>query len=168
MDFTQSAAIVGGMYAAFKWVYEYSQKLKWEKNKFLLERFEVFNAKESVKKMHKFLDWNSSYTEFGDKRYLVDDVIMFNALETHKNKKTYTALEFMLREVFDEYFDSLNELVLLAKAGMIDEKNLRLFLKYWLQIMNGTKKSKKQEFLMQLEEYISFYGYDNVHEFIYM
>ncbi len=44
-------AIIAGV----KWVYEYTKQLKWEKNKYLIDRLDLFKNKEHVKIVHKLL-----------------------------------------------------------------------------------------------------------------
>ena len=58
---TLGVAVVTGV----KWVYEYTKKLTWDKNKFLLERYEKFKSKESTKSMQLLLDWNKILIENG-------------------------------------------------------------------------------------------------------
>ena len=51
--------LIAGLATTLRWVWEYSQNRKFEKNKFLLERIEKFNSLPSTQKMQKLLDWNS-------------------------------------------------------------------------------------------------------------
>jgi len=141
---TLGIAVVTGV----KWVYEYTKKLTWDKNIFLLERFEKFKSKETTKAMHLILD------------------MLFESFETHDVKKTFTQDESVLRKMFDEYFDDLNEFRLLSETGIISEKNYRLYMKYWFQILNGEKLSKKQRLRDQIKKYMNYYGFEELYEFI--
>jgi hypothetical protein len=71
-----------------------------------------------------------------------------------------------LRNSFDEYFDKLTEFIILAESGMISEKNLRIFLNYWFNILNGNKKSKSSKIVSQFKNYMLFYGYEKLYNFI--
>jgi hypothetical protein len=56
--------------------------------------------------------------------------------------------------MFDEYFDDLNELRLLSETGLINEKNFRLFMKYWFEILSGKKSNKSKKVLLQIKSYL--------------
>lgn len=158
--------MITGVIAGAKWVYEYVKKINWEKNKFLLERIDIFKKRDSVQKMQLLLDWNEVIIEFDGKKVLVSDDHLLEALETHDVKHSFTDVEVKLRNIFDDYFDSFNELILLAKIGLIDEDNLRVLLKYWIEIINGTKNSKSPEFIFKIKRYMRFYDYGSLLEFI--
>jgi hypothetical protein len=160
-------AVILAALAAAKWLYEYSHKLRWERSKFLLERIQEFKQKPHVKVMHTLLDWNSVSLEIGGSQVHIDDEILAGALQTHDKKNRYSSLEFDLRSVFDAYFDDLSELILLKKTGLVREKELLLYIRYWIDIMNGNKKSKKTELVDLLKNYLIFYGYQELHDFVY-
>lgn len=151
---------------SIKWVYEYSNKLKWEKNKFLLDRLEIFLNDKNTKNIHLILDWNKIKVNDGQETYLMDDDILFEAIQTHDIKHKFDKTEIFLRNSFDEYFDKLTEFIILAESGMISKKNLRVFLNYWFSILNGNKKSKSSKIINQFKKYMAFYGYDKLYSFI--
>jgi hypothetical protein len=158
--------ILTGVSAVAKWVYEYTRKLKWEKNKFLLERIDIYKKKESVQKMHLLLDWNEILIDFDGERKMINDDDLLEALVTHDLKNKFTTTEVKLRGIFDDYFDSFYELVLLSEIGLIDAKNLRLLLKYWIEIIDGKKNNKPDEFVFKIKKYMRFYGYNELLNFI--
>ena len=159
-------SIVGGLTAASKWIYEYSNKLKWDKNKFLLEQIENFENKESTKIAETLLDWNGTEITIEGKSFYVDDKLLLDALTTHDLKNKFSTEEFLIRGVFDEYFDNLTRLVILSKTKLISEDNLILFLEYWFEILSGQKENKDKKVLEQIERYLDFYGYNTLLEFI--
>jgi hypothetical protein len=155
---TLGAAVITGV----KWVYEYTKKLTWDKNKFLLERYEKFKSKESTKAMHLLLDWNKITISLDGNPMKVDDEMLFQSFQTHNNKTSFTKDEAALRKMFDEYFDDLNEFRLLSETGLISEKNFRLFMKYWFEILSGKKSNKSKKVLNQMESYMKYYGYNDL------
>lgn len=159
-------AIISGIVLAFKWIYEYSKNRKFEKNKFLLDRIEKFYALKSVSQINKILDWNAIQIEMGGNLIPVTDEIVMQSLITHDKKSEFTEVEVYLRGIFDEYFDELNELIILSKCDLIDSNNLRKFLIYWVKILNGQKKYKPSEFTKVIDEYLVYYNYDEVRKFI--
>lgn len=159
--------LIAGVSAAGKWIWEYSQQRKFEKSKFLLERIEEFNSFEEVKVVNKLLDWNSIKIKYNEIEYKINDKILIEALITHNLKSEFNPTEVMIRNLFDFYFDKLNELIILRDCGLVDEKNLRRFLKYWISIMNGSKNSKSKILISRIENYLIFYGYTDVHKFLF-
>lgn len=151
---------------SIKWVYEYSNKLKWEKNKFLLERLESFFKDKNTQNIELVLDWNKIKIENNGIEHKINDEILFEALQTHNIKNSFDSTELYLRNAFDDYFDKLTEFIILAESGMISEKNLRKFLQYWVEILNGKKKSKSKKLVDQFSKYLEYYGYDKLKNFI--
>jgi hypothetical protein len=157
--------LIAGLATSLKWVWEYSQSRKFEKNKFLLERIEKFNNLESTQKVQKILDWNSISIEINDVKVKVDDGILVESLKTHDQKISFDSTEVYLRQIFDDYFTGITELIILSNTGLVDKRNLKKFLKYWIDILNGKKKNKPESFVKTIENYLKFYGYTEVLEF---
>ena len=154
--------LVSAVAVGLKWVLDYSETKKWEKNKFLLDRLEQFEMLDSTKKIHKMLDWNKCKID-GE---TITDEILISSLGTHNNRSTFTLTESKIRSLFDEYFDNLNKLIVLCETGLVDEKNLRIYLKYWFDIISGDKRNKPKEFITKLHSYLDFYDYDKVLTFL--
>jgi hypothetical protein len=117
--------------------------------------------------VNKLLDWNSIKIKYNEIEYKINDKILIEALITHNLKSEFSPTEVMIRNLFDFYFDKLNELIILRDCGLVDEKNLRRFLKYWISIMNGSKNSKSKILISRIENYLIFYGYTDVHKFLF-
>jgi hypothetical protein len=158
--------LIAGLVTSLKWVWEYSQSRKFEKNKFLLERIEKFNNLESTEKVQKILDWNSIKIEINDVSVKVDDSIILEALKTHDQKASFDSTEVYLRQIFDDYFTGITELIILSNTGLVDKRNLKKFLKYWVDILNGNKRNKPEIFVQTISNYINFYGYEEVSKFL--
>jgi hypothetical protein len=157
---------VTGVAAGMKWVYEYSQSRKFEKNKFLYEKISGLDDLENTKFVKKMLDWNKFKIKDGQDIHFITDDILIEALTTHDKKKQFNPTEVWVRAQFDEYFDNVNELIILSECGLIDRNNLKRMLKYWIDILNGTKKVKRKQFSIQIQNYLSYYGYHDVAAFI--
>ena len=76
--------ILSAIAAVFKWIYEYTNKLRWEKNKFLLDQIEKFQSLESTQLMEKLLDWNSISVEIKGTHYKITDEILLEAFKGYK------------------------------------------------------------------------------------
>lgn len=158
---------ITALIAALKWIYEYSQKLRWEKSKFLLEMMGEFNQIESTQFCQKALDWNAFEYEFDGIKYTITDNVLFEALQTHDKKHSFTRLEMHIRGMFDEYFDGLTEFLILSKCGLIKKGDFREFMSYWIGILNGSRKSKEGKIVLQFGVYMKFYGFDKLDVFLY-
>lgn len=166
MSIEEKITIAIALITGIKWVYEYTKKLSWDRNKFLLERYEKFKSKESTKAMQLILDWNAITVELNGVNIRVTDEMFYESLQTHDVRQTFTVNEARLRKLYDEYFDDLNEFRLLAESGLISEKNYRLFMEYWFKIITGEKESKSPRVIKQLEHYLKFYGYSDLYTFM--
>jgi hypothetical protein len=151
---------------SIRWVWEYSQSRKFEKNKFLLERYEKFSNLESTKKVEKLLDWNKITLNINNSEIIVDDSFLVESLKTHNQKAKFDFNEVYIREIFDEYFNGLTELIILSKTGLIDKKNLKKFTKYWVEIINGKNKNKPEVFVETINNYLEFYKFSEIIKFI--
>ena len=158
--------LIAGVATTLKWVWEYSQSRKFEKNKFLLERIEKFNSLSSTQKMQKLLDWNAIKIELDGVSTKVDDVDLIEALKTHEQKMSFDSSEVLIREIFDDYLTGLTELIILSETGLVDQKNLKRFLKYWVSILNGTKQNKPKSLVETFQRFIDYYGYSEVSDFL--
>ena len=159
---------VGGMLgASFKWVYEYSKSLKWQKNKFLIEQLDSFKQLESTKAMETILDWNAAKVTFEDKKIYVNDDLLKESLYTHDIKKKFTTDEFVIRDIIDSYFDSLTRFVLFCEHGLVPKESLILQMNYWFNILKGnTSKSKSREIVEMFDKYMEYYGWCSKPQFI--
>lgn len=161
-NFLYITAIITSM----KWVYEYSNKLNWDRNKFLIDRLESFMNDKNTQNVQMMLDWNRINIYDGDIKYEIDDQILFEALQTHDEKNSFDKTELYIRKAFDEYLDGLTEFVILSESKMVNEKNLRSFLSYWIKILNGQKKNKPKKLSNQFSKYLEFYEFDKLKKFI--
>lgn len=159
-------AVFGSIVAAGKWIYEYSAKNKWEKNKFLLEQLEKFEYREETKVVELILDWNIRRVIYQGKEYIVNDAILYDALSTHNVKSSFNTTEVFIRNIFDDYFENLTKFVFMSKVGLIDEKNFRLFMDYWFGIISGKRNSKSKELREQIHKFMNYYGYNDLLDFI--
>jgi hypothetical protein len=159
---------VGGMVgASFKWVWEYTKSQTWQKNKFLIEQLDAFKSLDSTKAMETILDWNAAKISYGDKKVFVTDELLKEAIYTHDIKKKFTNDEFIIRDIIDEYFDSLTRLVMLCEQNLVPKESLILQMRYWFNILKGnTDRSKSREIVDMLNQYMEYYGYTELREFL--
>lgn len=158
--------LVGFLIATLKWIYEYSEKLKWDRNKFLLDELERFHNLETTQNAEILLDWNGITINSNNEKIYVNDDILFESLQTHNIKHKFSVEEVKLRALFDDYFDNFTKLILMCKSKLLPEKNFRMFMKYWIDILSGDRKNKPQKVHNQIKTYLEFYGYHEIIKFI--
>lgn len=159
-------SLVGALAASFKWIYEYARKSKWERNAFLIGQIEKFQDLESTQTMEKILDWNSVTLILDGREFFIDDYMLLEALKTHDVKHKFSKGESRLRGIFDDYFDNLTKFIFMSEVGLIDRENLTLFLEYWFKILSGESKSKSVKIVEAIRNYLEFYGYETLIEFL--
>jgi len=152
--------IIFSIVGAAKWIYEYTKKLKWERTKFLSEKMDEFFSDPEIKKVLTMLDWNSSKIEFNGNLIRYDDSMLMASLTTHNLKSSFSVEEKYIRILFDYFFDKLMKFQIWIDTGLIDQKDTIRFLGYYLDILSGKRKSKSNEFVFQLKNYMDFYGYE--------
>lgn len=167
---TENVTLIGGTLAIIKWLYETQKQRRWETNKYLIERLDEFQNKNSTITVHDILDYNSGISiqidSDEEKEEIINDEIVIDALTTHDKKQSFTDVDVFIRDTFDEYFDNLSQLILMSECGLIDKKNLKFLLKYYIDIMNGKSNRKNDIYVLQIKNYLKFYNYDLVLKFI--
>jgi hypothetical protein len=166
MEFDKLIAVCLTFLTAFKGLHEYVRQGRWTRGKYLIERLDVFHGRESVQIVCSFLDWNAVELNVNGNRAWVDDYALYEALQVHDVKSTFTAVEFEVRRLFDSYLDGMKELVMMCRTGLIEERDLRLHLGYWIDILNGKAGNKPPALVEQFGKYMAFYGYEDVLKFV--
>jgi hypothetical protein len=86
--------------------------------------------------------------------------------KTGNSKEVTDTMEEIIQSVTEDLMDNLNKLIVLGETGLIDEKNLKIYFRYWFDILSGVKKNKPKEFITKLHNYLDFYGYDGILTFL--
>ncbi len=163
MNIELKISILLAVITGIKWVYEYTKQLQWEKNKYLIDRLDLFKSKSHVKIAHKLLDWNKVTIQINNVDVKVDDETLYEAFYTHNIKHKFTTTESDLRTIFDNYFDDLTELLILSEIGLVDDENLEKYMKYWFDILKGKSGKKELRLINQIHNYLEYYGYEDLY-----
>lgn len=153
---------IASLAAGIKWIWEFTLSTRFNKNKFLVERIDKLDSLESTKKVKKLLDWNLSKIEIDGQLIKIDDGFLIESLRIHKQNDQFTQQEAYIRKIFDEYFDGLEQLVILSETGIIHKKNLNKFIGYWIDILKGNKNNKPKTLIYTIHKYLEFYGYSEL------
>ncbi len=149
-----------------KVVYEYIKGLNWKKSEFLSKEIKEFLNDSKVKTVCQLLDWNSRKIEIGDKKIVVSDDYLIEALKTHSEKSAFTIEEAYIRDLFDNFFDKVGFFNIYIKNGLVEEKQVLDYLSYYFDIISI--KGRKPERLVQaFKKYIEYYEFENAKQLIY-
>lgn len=175
IDLTLKAiAIVVSTVVIVKGIYEYKQAQRWKKLEFLSKEMKDFFNDFNVQRALVIIDWTSTKIELlkseigtEDKLYFDDDLI-FSALQTHKNSTTFSKEEFIIKKIFDQFFDKLSTLENYIESGLINTNDVLPYLNYYINILANPKNKRKSEKLRtQIWNYVDEYDFANVKSLCY-
>lgn len=154
-----------GVLSFVKAIFDWRKSQIWKESEFLSKEVKDFFGDESIKKVLLILDWNVRDIEISDKIITIDDDFLLSALKTHSEKPKFTRDEAKVRDLFDNFFDKLTFFNIYCKNGLISEKQVFDYFKYYLNIL--TKRGRKSERLIKtFDNYIDYYGYSEVREML--
>lgn len=158
--------LTASLAAAFKFTSEYSERLKFEKNKLLLDEINKHQSLNSTKVIEKILDFDNISLELNGRVIHISNELLFNSLQTHDIKQTYSDDEVLIRDLFDEYFDNLTKLLFMSKSQLVQRNNLNMFMRYWFDILSGKSNNKPDKVIQQIHTYLEFYGFIELRKFL--
>jgi hypothetical protein len=147
--------IVGGL----KWLYEYIKKTNWEKTKFLSEKMEIFFCDDKIKDVLNILDYNQTKIKIGNEMILITDLKVIDSLITHDLQNVFTDEQKHVRDLFDHFFNKLSEFQIYIDTDLVRKKDVIIYLKYYLNILDRTNKTKTKLYIKTLVKYIEFYNF---------
>jgi hypothetical protein len=148
--------IVGGI----RWLYEYIKKTNWEKTKFLSEKMEIFFSDEKIKDVLNILDYNQVVIKINNLDYLVSDSRVIDSLITHDLQSVFTEEQKYIRDLFDYFFNKLSQFQIYIDTDLVREKDVITYLKYYLNILDRTNKTKTKIYIKTIMRYIEFYNFE--------
>lgn len=155
-----------GLIPFLKAVWEYLRDLKWKKSEYLAKEIKEFQNDENVKIIFQLLDWNKRKIQLKSGIHTVGDYDLVSALQTHDIKNRFTVQEAELRDIFDDFFDKLSMFNIYIKNGLISEKELHLYIGYYVEILTSTNR-KPKILIETFQKYLKYYEFKNVTELIY-
>lgn len=152
-----------------KGIYEYTKAQKWKKAEFVSKEIKEFYSDFDIKRAMILLDWNSNDIELKaneigieTKLYFTDNLII-SSLQTHRESPTFSNEEIVIKGIFDTLFDKLSTFENYIETGLINVKDIKPYLIYWIKIIADNQNDRKpKEVRTQIWKYIDEYGYDNV------
>lgn len=148
-----------------KATYEYIKGLKWKKSEFLSKEVKEFFNDSNVKNVCLLLDWNTRKIELNGETIIITDEMLYESLQTHDVKSKFKIEEAKLRDMFDSFFDKLSYFNIHIKNGLVDKKQVLLYLSYYLDILS-TPGRKPKKLVETFNKYIDYYGYQNIREIL--
>jgi len=162
----KTATVIISLVVFIKGVYEYAKAQKWKKAEFVSKEIKEFFSDFDIKRALVLLDWNCTDLELktneikGRTSLYFDDDLIFSALQTHKEKMSFTDEEVVIKAIFDSLFDRLTMFDNYIETGLIKAKDIKPYLIYYIKILADTQNDRKSsELRNQIWEYIDEYGY---------
>ncbi len=148
-----------------KVVWEYIRSQKWKKSELLSKEVKEFFNDPKIKIVCQLLDWNSRKIDIGDKRILITDEFLIEALKTHNHKSSFKYEEAYIRDLFDNFFDKMSFFNIYINNSLVDESEVINYLSYYLNILAKPGR-KSSELVTTINRYIEYYEFKNVSELI--
>ncbi len=155
-----------------KGIYEYTKAQKWKKAEFVSKEIKEFNSDFDMKRAMILLDWTANelelkVNELGAKNKLsFTDELIVSSLQTHKERDRFSEEEVVIKCVFDAFFDRLILFDHYLEAGLIQAKDIKPYLNYWIAILADPQNNRKsKEVRTQIWEYMDEYGYGRLRLF---
>ncbi|MGQ7856633.1 hypothetical protein ACUN24_20540 [Pedobacter sp. WC2501] len=154
---------IGAFYLFLIGLKRYGKDQKWKRNEFVAAQAKEFNADKLVRNTMYMLDWGSRYVElfpespvYAERFAKVTRGGLRSALQSHTTKRRFTPVEVAIRDHFDcflNYFEVFEQYI---EAGLISEKELEPYLRYWVQTISD---DIEQEVRNSIHHYVDEYGF---------
>lgn len=138
--------IIGGFIVFGVGLWQYNQSQKWKRAEFLLAEIRTFEPNLNVSNVRAMLDYERGDVYlYGEEEepVTVDRDMLENALSTPEElQREHTDEELAIRDALDVYLSHLDHFNNIVESGLVRKKELKLYLKYWLDIIGDTKNNK--------------------------
>lgn len=146
----------------------YSKSQYWKMNEFVANEMKEFNQDRMVKNAKLMLDWDKRNIElfpekedYNERFFMVDREKLRSALMSHRLKNVFKKEEVAIRDTFDHFFDHLEKFHHFIEAGLITEKELAPYLRYWMNVIGETIEPRTKNVI---HHYINEYQFKGVQE----
>lgn len=174
-DWATLLGVVVSLSLLLNGLFQYAKSQRWKRAEFLAHEMKEFESKPRVRNVMTMLDWTARKIELfpdreGEQKWeTVTDNIVAKALEYHGSRKPqlYSAVEVAIRDSFDDFLDGLERMDTFLKSGLVSVKDLKPYLKYWIDIIGDPEdKRKSKNARDQIWSYLENYGYQGVRDLI--
>jgi hypothetical protein len=121
---------------------------------------EIFFSDEKIKDVLNILDYNQVVIKINNLDYLVSDSRVIDSLITHDLQSVFTEEQKYIRDLFDYFFNKLNQFQIYIDTDLVREKDVITYLKYYLNILDRTNKTKTKIYIKTIMRYIEFYNFE--------
>lgn len=155
---TLLVAVVGGAFALWRW----REDQRWRRVQQAQTLVKEFLQKETTKKAFEILDVEGEVVEFGSATIEITDDFLIGAISTFDQEKNNSEMELVVRGILDEFFDDLSIFQSHVEAGLIELKDIKPYLEYWIRELTGRGRLCGKSFAEQTLKYLRFFGYNRV------
>jgi hypothetical protein len=169
---SKALTLVVATILAVKAIWEYVRAQRWKRFEYMAAEMKALAADANSRKVMMMLDWRDREVELfpertTDKPVLVTDQLLLSALHPNDygaNGQGYTDEEARIRDLFDGLFDKLTVFAVCLRSGLIQPRDLRAHLSYWLnKLTNPASRGKNGPIFVQtIRRFLQYYQYDDL------
>lgn len=118
---------------------QYRDAQTWKRSEFLANQIRDFEGDQRIHATLLMLDWSRRHIPLvsnrtGEIRYpVVGEATLLRALLPSTPSGGFSGVEASIRDAFDRFFDALGRLENFIELGLVDEKQVRQYIGYWLE-----------------------------------
>jgi hypothetical protein len=160
-------ALVGASIAGIWALLEFTSRRIAERKKLASELFDKFKTNVDTILATQMLDWIKEFDLGVDRDgqpilARVNTELLIESLKTLDEKRYFPPVEERIRKVFDGFLTELEMLNSYVESGMLKDKDLRPFIGYWIDLMNGAGAFIRPNLAEQLARYLEYFDYRGV------
>ena len=149
-----------------KGILEYKKAQNWKKSEFVSKEIKELLNDFEIKRALVLLDWNANNLSLADneienlKYFYFTDELIYNSLKTHRELSNFSDKEVVIKKIFDNFFDRIGWFDIYIQTGLIETKDIKPYLIYWINIIaDETNERKDNDLREQMWRYIKEYNY---------
>lgn len=145
-------------------VRERVRALSWKQKEFVAARFDRLQASPNCKIAMRLLDYNATRVTLpGSTTELpLNDLTVMSALAPRNQRGIYSDEQVHIRDAFDEFFDELDRLGMMARSGLIREADLGPYIGYWLKLFDHRQRERPEVYSAILRRYVAKFDFEDL------
>jgi hypothetical protein len=171
-DWIALFGVISGIIIFSVGLVQYSSAQQWKRAEFVANEIKEFRSQLGIRNAMAMLDWSERPMELFPERQeaearhiLFTDALLKSALtiDTLYEGPRYTDEEIRIRDDFDEFFVYLGKFEQFIQAGLVNSKDFRPYLYYWIKRIGEADSGwKKPEVIKTIWIYIDYYNFQAV------
>lgn len=142
-------AVAAGLFAFFNGLWQYRDAQKWKRNEFIVKEITEYEKNQFVINAQAVLDSSGQTVQLPPKDaagflpfMFVDNNTLTGILSTPNPTQPLTKSEGRIRDSFDIFLSNLEKFNHYLNTGLVKQREVEFYLRYWLRIMGDKNNSK--------------------------